>query len=56
MSFLTSISTLSALDIIGTRNVPVSKLISPIEAEAEPNKRPVNLCVEVSLFSGVTST
>ena len=25
-------------------------------AEAEPSKRPVNLCVLVSLFSGVTST
>ena len=56
MLFLTSIFTLSALDIIGTLNVPVSKLICPIALEAAPNKRPVNLWVDVSLFSGVTST
>ena len=54
--FFTSISTLSDLLIIGTLNVPVSKLIWPIEAEAAPSKRPVNLCNDVSLFSGVTST
>ena len=56
MSFFTSILTLSALDIIGTLNVPVSKLICPIELEADPSKRPVNLWVDVSIFSGVTYT
>ena len=54
--FFTSISTPSALLIIGTLKVPDSKLSCPISDEAAPNKRPLNLWVLVSLCSGVTST